>query len=492
MLDSKSKGKILYETLTFDDVLVMPAYSTVLPSEVSTRTNLTKSIILNIPLISAAMDTVTEAKLAIAMAQEGGLGFIHKNMTIEEQADEVDKVKRSESGMIVDPITIEPDRPVSEALELMAKYKISGIPVIKKTKLVGILTNRDLRFVKDTSILVSEFMTYENLVTISVGTSFEDAIEKLHKHRIEKLLVVDDKYNLKGLMTIKDINKRLKYPLASKDVMGRLLVGAAVGTSDDTLERVAELVNKKVDIIAVDTAHGNSAKVIQMVKSIKKKYPLLQLMAGNIASGDAVKRLVDVGADVVKVGIGPGSICTTRIVSGVGVPQISAIIDCAKAAKKLGIPIVADGGIKYSGDIVKAFSAGANVAMIGSLFAGTLEAPGDIELYQGRSYKVYRGMGSVGAMKDGSRDRYFQNDAIIDSKLVPEGIEGRVHFRGELSQTVYQLLGGLRAGMGYAGCKTIDELISKSKLVKITGSGLTESHVHDVQITKEAPNYWMK
>jgi len=492
MLDRKRADKILYEALTFDDVLVVPAYSSILPSEVSTRTKLTKKISLNIPLVSAAMDTVTEAKLAIAIAQEGGLGFIHKNMSIERQADEVDKVKRSESGMIVDPITIGPDQPVSDALELMNKYKISGVPVVKGQKLVGILTNRDLRFVKDQSVLVSAFMTSENLVTISVGTSFDEAIEKLHKHRIEKLLVVDDKYNLKGLMTIKDINKRLKYPLASKDDMGRLLVGAAVGTSDDTIERVSELVNKKVDIITVDTAHGNSLKVINIVRMIKKHFPKLQIVAGNIATPDAVTKLFNAGADAIKVGIGPGSICTTRIIAGVGIPQITAIIECSKVAQKLGIPIIADGGVKYSGDIVKAISAGADTIMIGSLFAGTLEAPGEIELYQGRSYKVYRGMGSVSAMKDGSKDRYFQDGIISDTKFVPEGIEGRVHFRGELSQTIYQLIGGLRSGMGYTGSKNINDLMKKSKLIKITGSGLVESHVHDVQITKETPNYWAK
>ena len=484
--------KLVGEALTFDDVLVIPAYSQVLPSEVITKTRLTNKLTLNIPLVSAAMDTVTEARLAIAIAQEGGIGFIHKNMSIARQADEVDKVKRSESGMIVDPITIEPDKTVADALNLMTKYKISGIPVTKGGKLVGILTNRDLRFAKDSAAKVSEFMTAENLVTAPVGVSFEDAIELLHRYRIEKLLVVDDKYSLKGLITIKDINKRIKYPLASKDNMGRLLAGAAVGTAPDTLERVAELVNKQVDIIAIDTAHGHSAKVIEMVKNVKKKFTDLQVVAGNVATSEAVKALAEVGADCVKVGIGPGSICTTRIVAGVGVPQISAVMDCAEAAEKAGIPIIADGGIKYSGDVVKAIAAGANSVMIGSLLAGTMEAPGEIELYQGRSYKVYRGMGSVGAMKDGSKDRYFQDGTVSDAKFVPEGIEGRVHFRGDVSQTVYQLIGGLRSGMGYAGCKTIDELRERAKFVRITSSGLAESHVHDVQITKEAPNYWVK
>lgn len=484
--------KLVGEALTFDDVLVIPAYSQVLPSEVITKTRLTNKLTLNIPLVSAAMDTVTEARLAIAIAQEGGIGFIHKNMSIARQADEVDKVKRSESGMIVDPITIEPDKTVADALNLMTKYKISGIPVTKGGKLVGILTNRDLRFAKDSAAKVSEFMTAENLVTAPVGVSFEDAIELLHRYRIEKLLVVDDKYSLKGLITIKDINKRIKYPLASKDNMGRLLAGAAVGTAPDTLERVAELVNKQVDIIAIDTAHGHSVKVIEMVKNVKKKFTDLQVVAGNVATSEAVKALAEVGADCVKVGIGPGSICTTRIVAGVGVPQISAVMDCAEAAEKAGIPIIADGGIKYSGDVVKAIAAGANSVMIGSLLAGTMEAPGEIELYQGRSYKVYRGMGSVGAMKDGSKDRYFQDGTVSDAKFVPEGIEGRVHFRGDVSQTVYQLIGGLKSGMGYAGCKTIDELREQAKFVRITSSGLAESHVHDVQITKEAPNYWVK
>lgn len=492
VFDKYYEKRFVGDALTFDDVLVVPSYSDILPSQVVTETLLTNKIRLNIPLVSAAMDTVTEGRLAIAIAQEGGLGFIHKNMTIPNQADEVDKVKRSESGMIVDPITIEPDKTVADAQWLMTKYKISGIPVTKGHKLVGILTNRDLRFVKDNMAKVSEYMTSENLVTVPVGTSFEDSIQLLHKHRIEKLLVVDGKYNLKGLITIKDINKRIKYPLASKDAMGRLLAGAAVGIAPDTMERVQELMNKQVDVITIDTAHGHSQKVIEMVRQIKKEFLSIQLVVGNVATAAAVERLAGEGADCVKVGIGPGSICTTRIVAGVGVPQISAIMDCADAAAKAGIPIIADGGIKYSGDIVKAIAAGASVVMIGSLFAGTAEAPGEIELYQGRSYKVYRGMGSVGAMKDGSKDRYFQEGAISDSKFVPEGIEGRVHFRGDVSQTVYQLIGGLRSGMGYAGCPTVEDLRTKAKFVRITSSGLAESHVHDVQITKEAPNYWVK
>ncbi|MDR0454849.1 MAG: IMP dehydrogenase [Deferribacteraceae bacterium] len=486
-----SEDKIIGEALTFDDVLVVPAKSGVLPCDVSTKTKLTNKIELEIPVVTAAMDTVTEARMAIAMAQEGGIGFIHKNMSIERQIDEVDKVKRSESGMIVDPITIEPDKTVGEALALMSKYKISGIPVIKGSKLIGILTNRDLRFVKDVSHQVSSYMTSENLVTISVGTSFEEAVGKLHKHRIEKLLVVDDNFNLKGLMTIKDINKRLKFPYASKDSLGRLLVGAAVGVGEGYMERVDALVNKKVDVLTVDTAHGHSAMVLNAVNKIKCKYPAIQLVVGNVATAGATKDLAAAGADCVKVGMGPGSICTTRVVAGIGVPQITAIMNCADMAAKVGIPIIADGGIKYSGDVVKAIAAGANVVMIGSLFAGTLEAPGEIELYQGRSYKVYRGMGSVSAMKEGSKDRYFQ-EGVTEGKFVPEGIEGRVHYRGELSQTVYQLVGGLRSGMGYAGCATIEELRENSKFVRITNSGLVESHVHDVQITKEAPNYWVK
>ncbi|KAA0258377.1 IMP dehydrogenase [Deferribacter autotrophicus] len=482
--------KIIKEALTFDDVLLVPQRSSVLPKDVSTKTKLTDKIELNIPIVSAAMDTVTEAKMAIAIAQEGGLGFIHKNMSIEEQAEEVDKVKRSESGMIVDPITIEPDKTVKDALDLMAKYKISGIPVVKGHKLVGIITNRDLRFLEEYHRKVEEFMTKDNLITVPVGTSLDEAKELLQKHRIEKLLVVDDNFELKGLITIKDINKKLKYPNATKDELGRLRVGAAVGIAPDTMDRVDALVEKNVDVIVVDTAHGHSEKVIETVKAIKKKYPELDLVAGNVATAEACEDLIKAGADCVKVGIGPGSICTTRVVAGVGVPQITAIMDCAEVADKYNIPIIADGGIKYSGDIVKALAAGASVVMIGSLLAGTTESPGEIELYQGRSYKVYRGMGSLGAMKKGSKDRYFQDEMEMESKFVPEGIEGRVHYKGDLSHTIYQLVGGLKSGMGYCGCATIEELKQKGKFVKITYAGLGESHVHDVIITKEAPNYW--
>ncbi|MCD8554052.1 IMP dehydrogenase [Seleniivibrio sp.] len=483
--------KILKDALTFDDVLIVPAKSEILPKDVDTKTKLTDRIRLNIPLVSAAMDTVTEARLAIAMAQEGGIGFIHKNMSIEAQADEVDKVKRSESGMIVDPVTIDPDRTVEDALDLMGRYKISGVPVVKDEKLVGILTNRDLRFVDRYTAKVSEFMTSKNLVTVPVGTSLEESMKHLQQHRIEKLLVVDDNYQLKGLITIKDINKRIKYPNAAKDDMGRLLVGAAVGVGEEAKARVAGLVAKKADVIVVDTAHGHSFKVLDMVRWIKKEYPDIQVVAGNVATGEAVEDLAKAGADCVKVGIGPGSICTTRVVAGVGVPQITAIMDCASMGDKYGIPIIADGGIKYSGDLVKALAAGASCVMMGSMFAGTKEAPGDIELFQGRSYKVYRGMGSVGAMKEGSKDRYFQDDVMNEQKYVPEGIEGRVHYKGELSGTIYQLVGGLKSGMGYTGSRNIEDLRKYAKFVKISGAGLKESHVHDVIITKEAPNYWV-
>lgn len=483
--------KILKDALTFDDVLIVPGKSEILPKDVDTRTKLTDRIRLNIPLVSAAMDTVTEARLAIAMAQEGGIGFIHKNMSIDSQADEVDKVKRSESGMIVDPVTIDPDRTVEDALDLMGRYKISGVPVVKDEKLVGILTNRDLRFVDRYTAKVSEFMTSKNLVTVPVGTSLEESMKHLQEHRIEKLLVVDDDYQLKGLITIKDINKRIKYPNAAKDDMGRLLVGAAVGVGEEAKARVTALVAKKADVIVVDTAHGHSFKVLDMVRWIKKDFPDIQVVAGNVATGEAVEDLAKAGADCVKVGIGPGSICTTRVVAGVGVPQITAIMDCASMGDKYGIPIIADGGIKYSGDVVKAIAAGASCVMMGSMFAGTKEAPGDIELYQGRSYKVYRGMGSVGAMKEGSKDRYFQDDVMNEQKYVPEGIEGRVHYKGELSGTIYQLVGGLKSGMGYTGSRNIDDLRKYAKFVKISGAGLKESHVHDVIITKEAPNYWV-
>lgn len=484
--------KIIKEALTFDDVLLVPARSNILPKDTDLTTQLTKKITLNIPLVSAAMDSVTEAKLAIAIAQEGGIGFIHKNMSIEAQAEEVDKVKRSESGMIVDPITIAPEKSVEDALRIMAKYKISGIPVIDGHKLVGILTNRDLRFVDDLSVPVTKYMTSKNLITVPVGTSLEEAQEHLQEHRIEKLLVVDKYFALKGLITIKDINKRLRYPHAAKDSLGRLLVGAAVGVGPETFDRVAALVGKGVDVITVDTAHGHSVKVLETVADIKKLYPDLQLVAGNVATAEATEDLIKYGADCIKVGIGPGSICTTRIVAGVGVPQISAIIDCARAAAKYGIPVIGDGGVKYSGDIVKAIAAGASIVMVGSLFAGTTESPGEIELYQGRSYKVYRGMGSVGAMNQGSSDRYFQDEKESEQKYVPEGIEGRVHYKGDLSQTVYQLMGGLRSGMGYVGCENIESLKNDAKFTKITGAGLKESHVHDVMITKEAPNYSVK
>lgn len=483
--------KILQEALTFDDVLLTPGKSDVIPRDVDLSTKLTEKITLEIPLVSAAMDTVTEGRLAISIAQEGGIGFIHKNMSVTEQAEEVDKVKRSESGMIVDPITIDPEKTVEEALEIMSKFKISGVPVTKNKKLVGILTNRDLRFVTAYDQPVKNFMTKENLVTVSVGTSLDEAKEHLQNHRIEKLLVVDDKYNLKGLITIKDINKRLKYPSATKDDLGRLRVGAAVGVGAETMERVEALVDNDVDIIVVDTAHGHSSKVNETVRLIKKKYPDLQLVAGNVATPEATLDLIKAGVDCVKVGIGPGSICTTRVVAGVGVPQITAVMDCASVAEKYNIPIIADGGVKYSGDIVKALAAGANVVMMGSLFAGTTESPGEIELLQGRSYKVYRGMGSVGAMSSGSKDRYFQDEKSSEGKFVPEGIEGRVHYKGDISHTIYQLMGGLRSGMGYTGSENIENLRKNAKFVKITGSGLKESHVHDVIITKESPNYWI-
>lgn len=483
--------KVLKEALTFDDVLLVPEKSDILPKDVDLRTRLTANINLAIPLVSAAMDTVTEGRLAISIAQEGGLGFIHKNMSIAEQAEEVDKVKRSESGMIVDPITIDANKTVEDALDIMSKYKISGVPVTKDKKLVGILTNRDLRFVTAYSEPVSKYMTKENLVTVSVGTSLEEAKYHLQKHKIEKLLVVDDNYNLKGLITIKDINKKLKYPHATKDDLGRLRVGAAIGVGGDSDERVEALVESDVDVIVIDTAHGHSRRVAETVKKIKKKYPDLQLVAGNVATSEATEDLIKAGVDCVKVGIGPGSICTTRVVAGVGVPQITAIMDCAAVGEKYDIPVIADGGVKYSGDVVKALAAGANVVMIGSLFAGTTESPGEIELFQGRSYKVYRGMGSVGAMKSGSKDRYFQEEKDTEAKFVPEGIEGRVHYKGDLNHTIYQLMGGLRAGMGYVGCSTIEELRKNAKFVKITGSGLKESHVHDVIITKESPNYWI-
>ncbi len=481
---------IIKESLTFDDLLLVPAASNVLPKDVDVSTLLTKNITLRIPIISAAMDTVTESRTAICMAQEGGIGIIHRNMSIEHQAVEVDKVKKSESGMIVDPITIEPDQKVSDALELMSKYSISGVPVTKKGKLVGILTNRDLRFEENLSQPVSNVMTKKNLVTVSSNISLEESKKLLHKHRIEKLLVVDDEYNLKGLITIKDIEKIRRFPNACKDSLGRLRVGAAVGIIDRET-RIEALLAAGADVIVIDTSHGHSAAVIDAIKSTKTNFPKCELIAGNIATSEGAEALIKAGADAVKVGVGPGSICTTRVIAGVGVPQMSAIRDTYKVAAKHGIPVIADGGIKYSGDIVKAIGCGAHSVMIGGLFAGTEESPGETVLFQGRSYKVYRGMGSLEAMKMGSRDRYYQDDIESPLKLVPEGIEGRVPFRGSLSASIHQLIGGLKAGMGYAGCKTIPELIKKARFVRITQAGLKESHVHDVIITKEAPNYWL-
>ncbi|MBN1472676.1 MAG: IMP dehydrogenase [Syntrophaceae bacterium] len=478
------------ESLTFDDLLLIPAESDILPNSAETATLLTNNIALNIPIISAAMDTVTESGTAICMAQEGGIGFIHRNMSIERQVIEVDKVKKSESGMIVDPITIEPERKVHEALELMNKYKISGVPVVKGKKLVGILTNRDLRFEEDLNQTVANVMTKENLVTVKANISLDDSKKLLHKHRIEKLLVVDDRNNLKGLITIKDIEKIKKYPLACKDSLGRLRVGAAVGIIDREA-RVDALVTAGADVICIDTSHGHSAGVLDAIRDTKKNFTKCELIAGNVATEEGAEALIKAGVDAVKVGVGPGSICTTRVIAGVGVPQMSAIRDAFKAAAKCNIPIIADGGIKFSGDIVKALAAGAHTVMIGSLFAGTEESPGETVLFQGRSYKVYRGMGSLEAMKMGSRDRYYQDDIESNLKLVPEGIEGRVPFRGSLSSSIHQLIGGLKAGMGYVGCGTIEEMRQIAKFVRITQAGLRESHVHDVIITKEAPNYWL-
>lgn len=483
------ENKVTKLALTFDDVLVLPAYSEILPSEVDTSTYLTKEIKLNIPLVSAAMDTVTESQTAITMARMGGIGIIHKNMSIERQAIEVETVKKSESGMIVDPKTVEPEQKIYDALKIMEKYKISGVPVVKNKKLVGILTNRDLRFETNFNKKVEDVMTKENLVTVPPGITMEEAIKVLHEHRIEKLLVVNDNYELVGLITIKDIQKAKKYPNAAKDSLGRLRVGAAVGVGTDFLDRVDALIENDVDVVVIDTAHGNSKKVIESIKIFKKKYPEVQLIAGNIATEDGAENLIRAGVDAVKVGIGPGSICTTRVVAGIGVPQITAVIDCYKVCSKYNIPLIADGGIKFSGDIVKAIAAGADTVMIGNLFAGTEESPGETILFQGRSYKIYRGMGSLEAMKQGSKDRYFQEEVQDELKFVPEGIEGRVPYKGPLSESVYQLVGGLKAGMGYAGCKTINDLKTKAKFIQITNAGLRESHVHDVIITKEAPNY---
>ena len=479
------------DSLTFDDLLLVPAESSVLPRDVDTTTMLTNNITLNIPIVSAAMDTVTESRTAICMAQEGGLGIIHRNMSIERQTIEVDKVKKSESGMIVDPITIEPEQKVYEALDLMTKYHISGVPVVRNKRLVGILTNRDLRFETDLEQPVANVMTKENLVTVSSTISLEESKKLLHKHRIEKLLVVDEQYHLKGLITIKDIEKIRKYPRACKDSLGRLRVGAAVGILDREA-RVDALIKAGVDVIVIDTSHGHSAGVIDAIKDTKANFPGCELIAGNVATGEGALTLIAAGVDAVKVGVGPGSICTTRVIAGVGIPQMSAIRDAHSSAARYGIPVIADGGIKYSGDIVKAIAAGGHSVMIGSLFAGTEESPGETILFQGRSYKVYRGMGSLEAMKDGSKDRYYQDDIESNFKLVPEGIEGRVPFRGSLSESLYQLVGGLKSGMSYVGSRTIEELMEKARFVRITQAGLRESHVHDVIITKEAPNYWLE
>jgi IMP dehydrogenase len=490
------------EALTFDDVLLVPGQSDVIPSEASVQTQLTHNIPLNVPIISSAMDTVTESRMAIALAQQGGLGIVHRNLTIEQQAEEVDKVKRSESGMIVDPVTMSPDDKVSDAVEMMRKYKISGVPITKNKKLVGILTNRDLRFETRLDVPINKVMTSENLITVPVGTTLEQAEEILHEHRVEKLLVVDDQYNLRGLITVKDIQKKLKYPHAAKDSHGRLRVGGAIGATGDFLERAQEMVRAKVDLIAVDSAHGHNSRVIEAIKTIKAKMPEIQLMAGNVATFEGASALLKAGADAIKVGIGPGSICTTRIVTGAGVPQITAIADCYRATRESGVPIIADGGIKYSGDVTKALAAGASVVMIGSLFAGTDESPGETILYQGRPFKSYRGMGSLGAMASGSGERYFQSmagpaksfaleegDSNRLAKMVPEGIEGRVPFRGSVQMMVHQMVGGLRSGMGYCGCGTLVELHEKARFIRISSAGLRESHVHDVVITREAPNY---
>jgi IMP dehydrogenase len=473
------------EGLTFDDVLLVPARSSVVPAETDTRTFLTRKIPLNIPIVSAAMDTVTESHLAIALAQQGGIGIVHRSMPIDRQAEEVDRVKRSESGMIVDPVTVEPEQKIADALEVMRRYRISGVPVTKKGKLVGILTNRDLRFETRFDLPIENVMTKENLITVAVGTTLEEAEAILHRHRVEKLLVVDDQYNLKGLITVKDIQKKLKYPNAAKDEQGRLRVGAAIGSQGDFLERAQELVKRKVDVLAIDSAHGHQERVLEAVAAVKRALPDVQLIAGNIATYEGARDLIALGVDGIKVGIGPGSICTTRVVSGAGVPQITAIAECSKASRGTGVPLIADGGIKFSGDVTKAIAAGADCVMLGGLFAGTEESPGETILYQGRTFKSYRGMGSMGAMTAGS-DRYAQD---MTGKLVPEGIEGRVPYKGMLADLVYQLVGGLRAGMGYCGCATIEQLRMNAKFVRLTSAGLRESHVHDVIITKEAPNY---
>ncbi len=498
----------LPEALTFDDVLLVPAYSDVVPVQVSTQTQLTRDVTLNTPLLSSAMDTVTESRMAIAMAQQGGIGIVHRNLSIAAQAGEIDKVKRSESGMIVDPVTIGPDQMIGDALEVMRRYKISGVPVTRGKRLVGILTNRDLRFETRTDIPIGDVMTKEDLITVPVGTTLEEAELILHKHRVEKLLVVDDQYNLKGLITVKDIQKKLKYPNASKDDQGRLRVGGAIGATGDYLERADELVRNRVDVLAIDSAHGHSSRVLEAVREVKKRFPDVGLLAGNVATYDGAMALIDAGADAIKVGIGPGSIFTTRMVTGAGMPQITAIAEAYRAARQHDIPVIADGGIKYSGEITKAIAAGASSIMIGSLFAGVDESPGETILYQGRSFKIYRGMGSLSAMSQGSGERYFQSstdladveptEGVVQrerangnrlAKFVPEGIEGRVPYRGPLEAMVFQLVGGLRSGMGYVGCGTIRELQEKAQFVRISGAGLRESHVHDVIITREAPNY---
>lgn len=479
-------GKIIGEGITFDDVLLVPAYSEVIPNQVDLSTDLTKNIRLNIPMMSAGMDTVTEHRMAIAMARQGGIGIIHKNMTIEEQADEVDKVKRSENGVITDPFFLSPEHTLADADDLMSKFRISGVPITEKGKLVGIITNRDLKFEEDYSKKIKESMTSEGLITAKVGITLEEAKKILAKVRKEKLPIVDENNNLKGLITIKDIEKQIKYPLSAKDEQGRLLCGAAVGITANVLERVDALVNAQVDVVVLDSAHGHSVNVMNCVRMIKEKYPALQVIAGNVATGEAADALIEAGVDAVKVGIGPGSICTTRVVAGIGVPQVTAVMDCYASAKKSGIPIIADGGIKYSGDMTKAIAAGANVCMMGSIFAGCDESPGTFELYQGRKYKVYRGMGSISAMENGSKDRYFQADA---KKLVPEGVEGRVAYKGSVEDTVYQLMGGLRSGMGYCGTATIEDLKENGRFVKISAASLKESHPHDIHITKESPNY---
>ncbi len=480
-------NKFVKEGLTFDDVLLIPAKSEVLPRDVSVSTILSKTLKLNIPIISAGMDTVTEAKMAIAIAREGGIGIIHKNMSIEAQAGEVDRVKRSESGVITNPFYLNPDSLVSDAEQLMAKFRISGVPIVnEEMKLVGIITNRDLRFIDDYSMKIDEVMTKDNLVTAPVGTTLQDAENILQKHKIEKLPLVDNQGVLKGLITIKDIEKVIQFPNSAKDEHGRLVVGAAVGVTADTMERTKALIDAGIDILVVDTAHGHSQGVLEKVREIRKAYPEITMVAGNVATAQATKDLIEAGANVIKVGIGPGSICTTRIIAGIGVPQITAVYDCANQAKKYGVPVIADGGIKYSGDIVKALAAGAHAVMLGSLLAGVSESPGDREIYQGRQFKVYRGMGSLGAMEKGSKDRYFQEN---NQKLVPEGIEGRVPYKGPLHDTIHQLVGGIRAGMGYCGTKTLEDLRENGQFIKITNAGLKESHPHDVQITKEAPNY---